>query len=153
TAWASRQCCCCSMRWRSASAPAGSMGAPPPVGCLFALSKGKPVETPPPPPAGPSEPFVQTWRAASAPQPEVAEGEAGGGVAAETVDAAAGRGRGRAQVDALERRAVGHEPPHRPEPELAEVHRPGVEVPADEVPVVRLERGRAHGVAREHEVA
>jgi len=57
------------------------------------------------------------------------------------VDAASRRGRGRAHVDAFERRPVGGEPAGRPEHQLPEVHRPAVEVSADEVAVAGLELG------------
>src|SRR5262249_56518653 len=84
---------------------------------------------------------------------QVADGEGGGRVAAQAVDAAARRGGCRAEVDAAQRRPVGDEPPDRPEEELAKVHRAVVEIAADEVAIVPLEVGGPHDMAREHQTA
>ena len=69
--------------------------------------------------------------------------------AAHAVHAAAGRSRRAAEVDARERSAVRVARGDRSCSELAEVHRPAVQVAADEVAVVRLEVGRAARAPRE----
>src|SRR5204863_10037058 len=86
-------------------------------------------------------------------QPEILQGDTRSRVATHTVHAPAGRGRGGAEVDALERRSVGNELPHRPKKQLSEIHRARIEIAADQVPVVRLEVCRPHGMSVENELA
>ena len=78
----------------------------------------------------------------------------GGVVAAHAVDAAAGRRRRRAQEDARVRRRVRREPQHRPREHLAQVGRAAVDVAADVVGVLGLERRPGPRTDRaEHDVA
>src|SRR6188472_2684126 len=77
----------------------------------------------------------------------------GGSVPAHAVDATTGRRRGGADVETFQRRAVRDELSHGPEEELTEIHRPAVDVPADDVPVASLEIRRSHRVSSEDEVA
>ncbi len=86
-------------------------------------------------------------------EPEVGQRDLRGGEAAHAVHAAARRRRRAAEIDALQRRPVRDSRDDRAGVELAEVHRPAVEVATDEIAVVRLERRGAHGAAREDQLA
>src|SRR5687767_13937197 len=84
---------------------------------------------------------------------QIFQGDPGSGGSAHPVDAAAGRCRGGAQIDGLERAAVGNAGADGPREELPEVHRTGVDVSADQLAVVALDLGRPPGASGQDRLA
>ena len=74
-------------------------------------------------------------------------------MAAHAVHPAAGGRGGRAEIDATERHPVGCGPRDRADKDLAQVHHPAVDVPANEIRVPPLEIGRRQDASREDAVA